>query len=89
MLLGFITEFNSVSFANPSFTLICKPTEHTPLEQEEPAGCGRKTPSRHRLSTPRGITEAHMMRNGLIKRIDGRDSLGRAKFVENFFGVAA
>jgi hypothetical protein len=32
---------------------------------------------------------AHMMRKGQVKRFDGLDSAGRAKFVERLFGVAA
>jgi len=30
-----------------------------------------------------------MMRKGQIKRLDGRDSIGQAKFVESLFGLAA
>jgi hypothetical protein len=29
------------------------------------------------------------MRKGQVKRLDGRESLGQAKFVESLFGVAA
>jgi hypothetical protein len=29
-----------------------------------------------------------MMRKGRVKRIDGRDSVGQAKFVASLFGVA-
>lgn len=36
-----------------------------------------------------GIVPLHMMRKGQIKRLDGRDALGQAKFVESLFGVAA
>lgn len=36
-----------------------------------------------------GIEAAHMMREGQVKRLDGRDSAGQAKFVESLFGVAA
>ena len=36
-----------------------------------------------------GIEAAHMMRKGRVKRLDGRDSAGQAKFVESLFGVAA
>lgn len=39
--------------------------------------------------TIEGIEAAHMMRKGQIKRLDGRDSVGQAKFVEGLFGVAA
>jgi ribosomal protein L35AE/L33A len=30
-----------------------------------------------------------MMRKGRVKRLDGRDGMGQAKFVESLFGVAA
>jgi IS6 family transposase len=36
-----------------------------------------------------GIESMHMMRKGQVKRIDGRDSIGQAKFVESLFRVAA
>jgi IS6 family transposase len=36
-----------------------------------------------------GIEAAHMMRKGQVKRLDGRDSVGQAKFVARLFGVAA
>jgi IS6 family transposase len=39
--------------------------------------------------TLEGIEAAHMMRKGQVKRLDGRDSAGQAKFVESLFGVAA
>jgi IS6 family transposase len=35
------------------------------------------------------IEAAHMTRKGQVKRLDGRDSAGQAKFVESLFGVAA
>jgi len=31
----------------------------------------------------------HMMRKGQVKRLDGRDSIGQARFVGGLFGVAA
>ncbi|HYH84880.1 MAG TPA: hypothetical protein VEX60_05310 [Pyrinomonadaceae bacterium] len=31
----------------------------------------------------------HMMRKGQVKRLDGRDAVGQARFVESLFGVAA
>jgi len=31
----------------------------------------------------------HVMRKGQVKRLDGRDSAGLAKFVESLFGLAA
>ena len=39
--------------------------------------------------TIEGLEAAHMMRKGQVKRLDGRDSMGQAKFVESLFGVAA
>jgi len=39
--------------------------------------------------TIEGVEAAHMMRKGQVKRLDGRDSAGQAKFVESLFGVAA
>jgi transposase-like protein len=39
--------------------------------------------------TLEGVEAAHMMRKGQIKRLDGRDSLGQAKFIESLFDVAA
>jgi IS6 family transposase len=36
-----------------------------------------------------GVEAAHMMRKGQVKRLDGRDALWQAKFVESLFGVAA
>jgi len=39
--------------------------------------------------TLEGIESLHMMRKGQAKRLDGRDSVGQAKFVASLFGVAA
>src|SRR5437764_10764456 len=39
--------------------------------------------------TIEGIEAAHMMRKGQIKRLDGSDAQGQAKFVASLFGVAA
>lgn len=39
--------------------------------------------------TIEGMEAAHMMRKGQVKKLDGRDSAGQAKFVESLFGVAA
>ena len=39
--------------------------------------------------TLEGIESLHMMRKGQVKRLDDRDSVGQAKFVESLFGVAA
>ena len=38
--------------------------------------------------TLEGVESLHMMRKGQIKRLDGRDSAGRAKFVASLFGSA-
>lgn len=39
--------------------------------------------------TLEGIEAVNMMRKGQVKRLDGRDAVGQAKFIESFFGVAA
>jgi IS6 family transposase len=39
--------------------------------------------------TLEGIESLNMMRKGQVKRLDGRDSAGQARFVEGLFGVAA
>jgi IS6 family transposase len=39
--------------------------------------------------TIEGVEAMHMMRRGQVKRLDGTDLLGQAKFVENLFGIAA
>jgi IS6 family transposase len=39
--------------------------------------------------TLEGIESLHMMRKGQVKRLDGRDATGQAKFVAILFGVAA
>ena len=39
--------------------------------------------------TLEGIESMHMMRKGQVKRLDGIDAVGQAKFVEGLFGVAA
>jgi transposase, IS6 family len=39
--------------------------------------------------TIEGVEAAHMMRKGQVKRLDGRDARGQAKFVASLFGVAA
>ena len=36
-----------------------------------------------------GIEALHMMREGQVKRLDGRDSVGQARFVPSLFGLAA
>jgi len=39
--------------------------------------------------TLEGIESLHMMRKGQVKRLDGRDAVGQARFVRSLFGVAA
>ena len=39
--------------------------------------------------TIEGVEALHMMRKGQVKRLDGRDAVGQAKFVESLFGVAS
>lgn len=39
--------------------------------------------------TLEGIEAAHMMRKGHVKRLDGRDIAGQAKFIESLFRVSA
>jgi IS6 family transposase len=39
--------------------------------------------------TLEGIKAVNMMRKGQVKRLDGRDSVGQAKFVGSLFGIAA
>jgi transposase-like protein len=51
------------------------------------AQCFRSFHSAER--TLEGIETMHMMRKGQVKRLDGRDTAGQAKFVASLFGVAA
>lgn len=37
--------------------------------------------------TLEGIESMHMMRKGQVKRLDGNDAIGQAKFVKSLFGV--
>ena len=39
--------------------------------------------------TLEGIEALHMMGKGQVKKLDGRDSMGQAKFVASLFGIAA
>ena len=39
--------------------------------------------------TLEGVEAMHMMRKGRVKRLDGGDAIGQAKFVEGLFGIAA
>ena len=39
--------------------------------------------------TLEGIESMHMMRKGQVKRLDGSDTVGQAKFVESLFQIAA
>ena len=35
-----------------------------------------------------GVEAAHLLRKAQVKRLDGRDAAGQARFVESLFGVA-
>jgi transposase-like protein len=39
--------------------------------------------------TLEGVEAAHMMKKGQVKRLDGRDVAGQARFAESLFGVTA
>jgi IS6 family transposase len=39
--------------------------------------------------TLEGVEAMHVMRKGQVRRLDGRDAVGEAKFAESLFGVAA
>jgi transposase-like protein len=39
--------------------------------------------------TLEGVEALHMMGKGQVKRLDGRDAIGQARFIEGLFGVAA
>ncbi|HYJ45879.1 MAG TPA: IS6 family transposase, partial [Pyrinomonadaceae bacterium] len=39
--------------------------------------------------TLEGVEAAHMMKKGQVKRLDGSDVAGQAKFVASLFSVAA
>jgi transposase-like protein len=39
--------------------------------------------------TLEGVEALHMIGKGQVKRLDGRDSAGQAKFIASLFGVAA
>lgn len=39
--------------------------------------------------TIEGIETMHLMRQGRVKRLEGRDAAGQANFVESLSGVAA
>jgi transposase, IS6 family len=51
------------------------------------AQCFRSFHSAER--TLEGIESMHMLRKGQVKRLDGRDAVGLARFVASLFGVAA
>lgn len=38
--------------------------------------------------TIEGVEAAHMMRKGQVKRLEGRDTAGQAKFIESLFRLA-
>jgi len=39
--------------------------------------------------TLEGVEALHIMRKGQVKRVDRRDAVGQARFVQSLFGVAA
>jgi hypothetical protein len=39
--------------------------------------------------TLQGVEAANMIRKGQVKRLDGNDAVGQAKFIESRFGAAA
>ena len=39
--------------------------------------------------TLEGVEAMHMLRKGQVKRLDGRDTIGQAKFVASLFAIAA
>jgi IS6 family transposase len=39
--------------------------------------------------TLQGVEALNMMRKGQVKRLEGKDAMGQAKFVETLFGIAA
>lgn len=39
--------------------------------------------------TLEGIESMHMMRKGQVNRLDGKDAVGRARFIESLLGIAA
>jgi len=39
--------------------------------------------------TLEGVEALHILRKGQVKRLDGRDAVGQAKFVQSLFGVVA
>ena len=49
--------------------------------------CFRSSHSAER--TLEGVESMHMLRKGQVKRLDGWDAVGQAKFVASLFGVAA
>jgi len=51
------------------------------------AQCFRSFHSAER--TLEGIEALHMLRKGQVKRLNGRDSVEQARFVQNLFGVTA
>jgi hypothetical protein len=48
-----------------------------------------RRPGRGSERTIEGVEATHIKRKGQVKRLDGRDSVGQAKFIESLFGVAA
>lgn len=51
------------------------------------AQCSRSFHTDERMTE--GVGALHMLRNGQVKRLDGRGGMGQAKFVAGLFCVAA
>jgi IS6 family transposase len=51
--------------------------------------CNASAPYYTAERTLEGVEALHMLRKGQIKRLDGRDAAGLAKFVQSLFGAAA
>ena len=61
---------------------------HRPIRRRwRAAQCFRSFHTAER--TLEGIESMHMLRKGQVKRLDGRDAAGQAKFVVGLFGIAA
>jgi transposase-like protein len=61
--------------------------DHTTVRRWRAMQCFRSFHAAER--TLEGVEAAHMMSKGQVKRLDGRDAVGRARFVRSLFGVAA
>lgn len=57
------------------------------LFQAEASECFRASPTAERAVE--GIKAMHVLRQGEVKRLEGKDAVGCARFVASLFGVAA